>query len=68
MLPKIAREVAVAATRLLEATTTAAQTVATVAPQPADAPAFPALAIAALIGGALIAFTAAGVTVRHARR
>ena len=66
--PKIAQEVAEAATRMLEATTRAAQTVAAVATQPAIAPAFPALAAAALIVGALIALTAAGVSVRHARR
>lgn len=68
VMPKIAREVAEAAERMLAVTTGAVQIIAVAATRPAIAPSFPALAIAALIGGALIAFTAAGVTVRHARR
>ena len=68
VMPKIAREVAEAATRALDAATNAVETIATAAAQPAVSPPFPALAIASLIAGVLIAFTAAGVTVRHARR
>ncbi|MGH7637156.1 MAG: DUF5715 family protein [Gemmatimonadaceae bacterium] len=68
VLPRIAREVAEAATRAALAATRAIENVAVAAAQPAIAPGFPALAIAALIGGAVIALTAAGVGVRHARR
>lgn len=68
VLPKIASEIAEAATQALAAATNAVATIATAAAQPAVSPSFPALAIAALIGGAVIAFTAAGLTVRHARR
>ena len=68
VLPKIAREVAEAAARAAEAATRALGTVAVAATQPAIEPSFPALATAALIGGAVIALTAAGVGVRHARR
>lgn len=68
VLPKIAREVAEAATRAAEAATRAIENVAVAASQPAIEPSFPALAVAALIGGAIIALTAAGVSVRHARR
>lgn len=68
VMPKIASEIAEAATRALDAAAKAAETIATAAAQPAISPSFPALAIVALIGGALIAFTAAGVTIRHARR
>lgn len=72
VLPKIAQEVAEAATRAIEAAThaiaAAATATATATVEPAITPSFPALAIAALIGGALIALAAAGVSVRHASR
>jgi hypothetical protein len=68
VLPKIAREVAAAATRAIDVATTAVASIAVAATEPAVTPSFPALAVAALIGGALIAFTAAGVMVKHARR
>ena len=68
VLPKIAREVAEAATRAALAATRALENVAVAAAQPAIEPSFPALAIAALIGGVVIALTAAGLSVRHVRR
>ena len=68
VLPKIAREVVEAAEQAAQAATRAIEHVAVAATQPAIEPSFPAVAVAALIGGALIALTAAGVSVRHARR
>ena len=63
----IAREIAAAATRALDAATKAVESIAVAATEPAIAPSFPALAVAALAGGVLIAVTAAGISVKHAR-
>jgi hypothetical protein len=68
VMPKIASEIAEAATRALDVATNAVETVATAATDPKITPSFPALAVAALIGGAFIVLTAAGVTLRHVRR
>jgi hypothetical protein len=68
VMPKIAREIAEAATRALDAATNAVETVAAAATEPEITPSFPALAVAALIGGVLIALSAASVTVRHIRQ
>ena len=64
----IAREVAEAATRVMDFAASTVESVAITATAPAIRPSFPALAVAALVVGVLISFTAAGVSVRHARR
>ncbi len=64
--PKITHEVGEAAGRALEAYAIAAQSIA--ATESSIAASVPLLAVAALVGGAMIALSAAGVTLRHARR
>jgi len=68
VLPKITSEVAEAAGRALEAYAIAAQSLARAATESNMKPSIPAPLVAALIAGALIALSAAGVTIRHARR
>lgn len=68
VLPKISRELAEAATRMLDVATHAVGTITDGATRPAITPSFPALAVAALIGGVVISFAAAGASIRHARR
>jgi hypothetical protein len=68
VLPKITREVAEAAGRALEAYAIAAQSAYLASTESSMKPSVPAPLVAALIAGALIALSAAGVTVRHARR
>lgn len=68
VLPKITQEVAEAAGRALMAYAIAAQSAYLAATESSMKPSVPAPLVAALIAGALIALTAAGVTIRHARR
>lgn len=68
VLPKITREVSEAAGRALEAYAIAAQSAYLAATESRMKPSIPAPLVAALIAGVLIALSAAGITVRHARR
>jgi hypothetical protein len=66
--PKIAAEVGERVTRALEAYAIAAHSIALAATSSGMTSSIPPLAIAAVVGAALIALTATGVSVRHARR